>query len=97
MNSIITQISFYLTAIYATRIFLGIKIKTLIDDDLKTSIFPKGNLTVYFLGFLKNKKSIKNITPRLLVKGFNILTLICYSLILLFFITLFFGKHIIIT
>ena len=90
MNNILISIWFFLIITYVTRAYIGNKIISNIDLNIKELLFPRGFISILYLRLINLKELRNNTKIGIFGTGFNILTYVIYMLIIInFFVILF--------
>lgn len=96
MSNILTSTWLLIISVYATKVYIGYTLIKNNDSVLNEELFPKGLISIFHLRILNLKKLRANHKMNLLGLGFNILTYVLYSLLVVIFFVLFFQEIIII-
>ena len=82
-------------SVYATKVYIGYKLMENNDSILKEELFPKGFISIIHIRIINLKKLRTNHKMNLLGLGYNILTYVLYSLLVVNFFVLLFQEKII--
>jgi len=87
-------ISIWIFLIYVIKVYLGFKIFSNVDSNLKANLFPKGITSILYIRLLNSKKLYAEAKMRIYSKGYNTLTYIIYGLIIINFFVILFKDNI---
>jgi hypothetical protein len=96
MTNILISTWLIFISVYAIKVYIGYKLMKNNDSILNEELFPKGFISIIHIRILNLKKLRTNHKMNLLGLGFNILTYVLYSLLVVNFFVLLFQENIII-
>lgn len=95
MTNILFSTWLLIIPVYATKVYLGYKLMENNDSILNEELFPKGFISILHVHIINLKKLRTNPKMNLLGLGYNILTYVLYSLLVVNFFVLLFQENII--